>query len=316
MSPSEIADLIEAKRPRVLVVGDVMLDEYVYGTVTHRSPEADVPVVEVTALATLPGGAANVAWNVAVMGGRPDVATVTGCDEAAGRFTELCHSFGASRRVVGDAGRRTTTKYRLVADGRQLCRYDVEVTWAISELLEKELLSMASRSLRDAGAVVLSDYAKGVCTPKVCRGVIGMARDARIPVVVDPKGPDATKYRGATVVKPNTKEAELLRARNHCADLRAAFPGSSVVVTADGKGMWLFPRTGNPSHIAAVLVPQGIPIDPTGAGDTVAAGLALALAVGADVESAARFANLCAGLVVRKPGTATVTPDEVRAHCT
>ena len=191
----------------VLVVGDLMLDEYLWGQVNRISPEAPVPVVEVQRRSFTAGGAANTAANVASLGGRAIVAGIVGADAPGGRIRDLMSGLGIdTSAIVVDATRPTTTKTRVIAHSQQMVRIDHEQPGALSAAVEGELLSRLEALLPRVRAAVISDYGKGVITPGLCQRFIAAARAAGVPVVVDPKGTDYRKYRGATVVKPNQLE--------------------------------------------------------------------------------------------------------------
>ncbi len=305
----------------VLVVGDLMLDEFVWGTVNRISPEAPVPVVEVQRRTFVVGGAANAAANVAALGGRAILAGIVGDDAPAERTRELLTHAGIDvSPVVSDATRPTTTKTRIHAHSQQVVRIDHEENRAISFEVEESLLARIAELMPTVRGCVLSDYAKGVVTPRFAQSLVALCRNANVPVVVDPKGVEYAKYAGATLVKPNLLEAgkvlnrdlrdqpAVLRAG---ADLLEQLSGTeAVLITQGSHGMTLFER-----HCAAVHVPAKARevFDVTGAGDTVAATIALALAAGAGLESACRLASAAAAVAVGKAGTATVSPAELSA---
>jgi D-beta-D-heptose 7-phosphate kinase/D-beta-D-heptose 1-phosphate adenosyltransferase len=324
MTNSSLPDLLATFLGRgVLVVGDVMLDEYIWGEVRRISPEAPVPVVEVRRRSASPGGAANTAANVAALGGRPVLVSVVGQDHAAARLREVLAQNGTDAHgLCPDPARATTTKSRVIAHSQQVARLDVEERAPLSPALEDTLLAAVQKHLPRAEACILSDYAKGVVTPRVAREVIRLARQAGRPVVVDPKGADYAKYRGATLVKPNLHEAERSAGveitgeaglREAAARLIDLLGGSAVLVTQGAEGMSLFRPGAAPLHVPAVV--RNV-FDVTGAGDTVAGTLAMGLAAGGALEQAVELANRAASIVVGKVGTATVTCDELRAELT
>jgi D-beta-D-heptose 7-phosphate kinase/D-beta-D-heptose 1-phosphate adenosyltransferase len=307
----------------VLCIGDLMLDDFVYGEVTRISPEAPVPVLAISRNERVVGGAGNVARNVASLGARCIFVGVIGKDEA-GR--QLASDLRAARRIeahlVVDAGRPTTCKTRFVSEhhSSHLLRADWEVTRPVDAAVEKLLIRHALAALPKAGAVVLSDYAKGVLTPKVIAAVIAAARKAGKPVVVDPKGTDFSVYRGATLITPN--RLELAAATRRAADgdaetvraaevLRKIVGARAVLVTRSEQGMTLVESRAKPVHVPAYAVKV---LDVSGAGDTVVAVLGVMLAAGGSFEDAMRAANAAASVVVGKPGTATVTAAELRAR--
>lgn len=321
LSVSRGRALLEAmKGERVLVLGDVMLDEFLWGNVARISPEAPVPVVEVTSQSFHLGGAGNVASNVRSLGGVPVLAGVVGRDAAGQRVRESLAAAGIEACLaIADSGRPTTVKTRIIAQHQQVVRADRERSDDVSQGLQDELLKRVREALPSCRALILSDYQKGVVTPRLTRAVLGLARRRRVRVLVDPKVRHFSLYRGADVVTPNLKEAEqasgiaILKA----ADLRAAATAileklgcQAVVVTRGEHGVSLFLREGRPVHIPTAAREV---FDVTGAGDTVIATLALALCAGARLPEAAALANYAAGVVVAKLGTATVTPPEVLA---
>jgi D-beta-D-heptose 7-phosphate kinase/D-beta-D-heptose 1-phosphate adenosyltransferase len=304
---------------RALVVGDVMLDEYVWGQVNRISPEAPVPVVDVRRRTYVPGGAANVAAGIAALGGRPLVGGVVGDDLAATQLREALAERGLELDgLLSVAGRSTTTKTRVIAHSQQVVRADVEERDPVPEEAAQDLRRWAEAQLEDVDVVVLSDYAKGVVSAALAGGVIEAAHDRGTPVVVDPKGSDYSKYRGATVLTPNIADAK--RAANVAPDdfvelddvarrLAEVVPGSALLITRGSGGMSLVSDDGSLDVAAAA---QDV-YDVTGAGDTVVATLAVALGSGLMLEEGVRLANAAAGIVVSKVGTAVVTLEELAA---
>jgi D-glycero-beta-D-manno-heptose-7-phosphate kinase len=306
---------------RVLVAGDVMVDEYVWGQVRRISPEAPVPVVEVRRRTYAPGGAANAAANVTALSGKSMLLGVVGRDPAADRLREALRERGVELSGLAvDDGRPTTVKTRVIGHSQQVVRVDHEEARPLTPELEARLLEAAGWCLHSADACVLSDYAKGVVTDTFAAEFIRLARDAGKPVVVDPKGADSRKYRGATLVKPNLLEAarvlnqdlageeDLRRAGDRLVELLG---GAAVVITRGAQGLSLFAPGAEPVHVPAEARDV---FDVTGAGDTAVATLALALAAGATPEQAARLANRAAAVVVGKLGTATASLAEVLAE--
>jgi D-beta-D-heptose 7-phosphate kinase/D-beta-D-heptose 1-phosphate adenosyltransferase len=305
---------------RVLVVGDVMLDEFLWGRVARISPEAPVPVVGITAQTYHLGGAANVACNVRSLGGQAVVAGVVGRDAAGQRLREaLVRSGVEDALALDDHGRPTTHKTRIIAHHQQVVRADREETSEIGTALEDALGDALRRSARGAGAIILSDYLKGVVTRRSMKDVLDAARREGVPLLVDPKVRHFALYRGAAVVTPNQMEAEQatgVRIRDaaslHEAGRRIlkALRCRAALITRGEHGMALFEQEKKPVEIPTTA--QQV-FDVTGAGDTVIASLALALAAGATLPEAAMLANYAAGVVVGKIGTATVSPEEVLA---
>lgn len=305
---------------RVFVVGDVMLDEFLWGRVARISPEAPVPVVEITSQTFRLGGAANVACNVRSLGGRAAVAGVVGRDAAGDRLRDALVLGGVEDALtLDDKGRPTTHKTRIIAHHQQVVRADREDTGEIGAALEDALGTALRQGARGAGAIVLSDYQKGVVTRRVMKKVLDAARREGVPLLVDPKVRHFALYRGAAVVTPNQAEAEQasgVRIRD-ASTLREAgrrilktLACRAVLITRGEQGMALFEQDRKPVEIATAARQV---FDVTGAGDTVIATLALALAAGATLPDAAMLANHAAGVVVGKIGTATVSPEEVLA---
>jgi rfaE bifunctional protein kinase chain/domain len=301
----------------VLAVGDVMLDEYVWGVVKRISPEAPVPIVEVTRRTYAAGGAANVAAGVTALGGRTFLAGVIGEDSAAAALRDALELAGVDTAdLVLDRSRPTTCKTRVIAHSQQVVRTDSEVSHPLSSGVEELLLQRVRDRIEHVDAVVLSDYRKGVVSETVARRVIDAAVANGKPVVVDPKGVDYAKYRGATVITPNAHDAgqaanvhieneqDLLEAATR---LSVACDGAALLVTRGAAGMTLFNGSGRldvPTRARDVY-------DVTGAGDTVVAMLAVALGRNRTLQQAVTLANATAGIVVGKVGTATVTLDEL-----
>jgi D-beta-D-heptose 7-phosphate kinase / D-beta-D-heptose 1-phosphate adenosyltransferase len=307
----------------VLCIGDLMLDDFVYGEVSRVSPEAPVPVIAVRREEKVIGGAGNVARNLAGLGARCLFVGVIGADEAADLVTRTLGAFNLIEpHLVVDAGRPTSRKVRFVSEhySSHLLRADWELAKPVSGEIEARLIEQVAALIPRADAIVLSDYAKGVLTPRLIRTVIDAAARLGKPVVVDPKGTDFSIYRGATVITPNRKELaestrmpvatqpEIIAA---AAVIRDAASAQAVLVTLSEEGMLLEAAGAEPVHVPAYPVRVR---DVSGAGDTVAAVLAALLATGADFESATRAANAAASVVVGKRGTATVTVAELRSR--
>ena len=298
---------------RVVCVGDLMLDAYVEGAVERVSPEAPVPVLAVRREGTMPGGAGNVAMNLAALGVAADVVGVVG-DDADGRT--LKGLLGDSARLVASGDRRTTLKTRYVAAGQQLLRADRDDTIPLSEPEIQAVTDAAGAALDGAGALVLSDYGKGVVCQPVIDAMVQAARARGIPVVVDPKGTDFARYRGADVVTPNRAElgaAAGLKVDDDASAVEAArviidrCGVGAVLATRGDQGMTLVTATAV-HHLAAQAREV---FDVVGAGDTVVAVFAAGLGAGAPLERAAELANIAAGLVVAKVGTAVTRPEEL-----
>ncbi|MCL4854282.1 MAG: D-glycero-beta-D-manno-heptose-7-phosphate kinase [Bryobacteraceae bacterium] len=305
----------------ILVVGDVMLDEYIWGIAERISPEAPVPVVNVTKETSVPGGAGNVAANIVAMGGRAILAGIVGRDAAAARLSQALLDLGVEPRLLVDERRPTISKTRVMAHQQQIARVDREETAPPDPALEQEAIDMVRRLCARADVVIVSDYAKGFLTRTLLAGIIDAAGVRNTPVLVDPKGTDFTRYRGCQVITPNTREA--VQAAAQLADVRGGLEdtgwklvellnGAAVLITRGEEGMALFERGREACWIPAAARQV---YDVTGAGDTGIATLSLAVAAGCALENAARIANLAAGIVVGKSGTATVSIEELLAAC-
>lgn len=309
---------------KVLVIGDLILDQYVWGQVSRISPEAPVPVVTVSSETLQLGGAANVSNNIRALGGRVDLCGVIGADEGGRHFLKVLESQGLGRDgILTDQDRPTTKKTRVVAHNQQLLRFDNERTEAISGVLEARLCRYVAACIRSASALVVSDYAKGVVTPRVMADLTDLANRHGVPVIVDPKVAHIGRYKSVTVITPNhheavqaaglqgDDEASILEAGRH---LHQRLGCQAVLITRGERGMSLIEGGGRVTHIPTVARQV---FDVTGAGDTVVATLALALAAGATMRQAAILANHAAGVVVGMVGTGTVTAaqlDEALLH--
>jgi D-beta-D-heptose 7-phosphate kinase / D-beta-D-heptose 1-phosphate adenosyltransferase len=319
MQHAELIQILDrAHTLRVLVLGDVMLDRFVYGSVARVSPEAPIPVMEIDRAVDSAGGAANVARNCAAIGANTTIIGVAGTDiGAADLRLQLGLLPAIDAQLVEDAKRPTTVKTRFVADGQQMLRTDREVRAPVSREVAAQLLARFEASLSSSDVVVLSDYAKGVLTGDVTRAAIEAALRARKPVIVDPKARDFMKYAGATVLTPNRSELQATWG-SECATDEAVEVAArsliergacaSMVVTRGKDGMSVI--TGDAAAVHLRTAARQV-FDVSGAGDTVIAAISLALAAGADIVSASKLANLAAGIVVGKLGTAVVTVSEL-----
>jgi D-beta-D-heptose 7-phosphate kinase / D-beta-D-heptose 1-phosphate adenosyltransferase len=308
-------------KQNVLCVGDVMLDDFVYGDVRRISPEAPTPVLMVKHNAVEIGGAGNVARNIAALGAHCTFVGLIGNDEAGLILTNALAALGAvTPDLVVDKTRQTTRKVRFVSEhhSAHLLRADWETTEAASADSQSAIIAYATAALPKVGAVILSDYAKGVLTERVTRAIIEEARRLRKPVIVDPKGHDYRVYKGATLITPNAKElaaavhrpvtseAEIAAA---AAELAGLVGSEAVLVTRSEEGMTLHVEGHAPVHVPAYPVKVR---DVSGAGDTVAALMAVLLAMQTSYELAMRAANAAAAVVVGKRGTSTVSLAELR----
>lgn len=302
----------------VACVGDGMLDRYLYGSIERISPEAPVPVIRVQREATTLGGAGNVVRNLAALGAHAHLVAATGEDEAAAEIARLLAGDPrVSFQLIGEAQRDSTVKTRYIAGSQQVLRADRESLRPLTPTGRARLLAAAAQALERSAVVVLSDYDKGVLRDGVAGELIALAAAAGKPVIIDPKGRDFARYRGADVVTPNRPElseaAGLPIASPEAAiaagrALIARYGFGAVVATLGADGMALVSADGESGHLPAEAREV---FDVSGAGDTVVATLAAMLAAGADLSQAARIANVAAGLVVGKIGTAVTTADEI-----
>ena len=316
---SALADRVELLRgTSVLCVGDAMLDRFVYGSVDRISPEAPIPVLFIEREMAMLGGAGNVVRNLVALGAAPAFVSVVGDDMAGREITRLVGEHGEiDPCIVVETGRQTTIKTRFFASHQQLLRADRESRNGISDAIRDQLLIRVERLLVKAGVMVLSDYGKGVLAPPVAAALIAKAKAMGKAVVVDPKGSDYTIYAGATVVTPNRKELfeatqmpvdgdeQVVAAARHLIDT-CAF--QAVLVTRSQDGMTLVQADGQIHHLPAEAREV---FDVSGAGDTVVATLAASLASGASLLEGAHLANVAAGIVVGKVGTAVAYGEEV-----
>ena len=314
----EVLDRI--RTARVLVVGDVMLDRYWSGRASRLSPEAPVPVVALDKVTEIPGGAANVAANIAGLGAAVILAGVTGADGSgeALRRSLQAHNISDKALVACDS-RQTTTKTRVLVHNQQIARIDDETRDALAECDDDELCGRIRAAIGDVHAVVVSDYAKGCLTERVLDAVLESASAAGKPVIVDPKSRDLSRYNGATLLTPNLFEALNAagmgdRDEEHAAEaaneILSRVKVDSVLITLGEHGMKLFQRGMPEAHFPSFARQV---FDVTGAGDTVVAVLAAALAAKASLSSAISLANIAAGLAVEKVGTSVIGVDELRA---
>lgn len=305
---------------RVLVVGDVMIDHYVWGSVSRISPEAPVPVVNVTRETMLLGAAANVVNNIHSLGGIADICGVIGHDDAGRQLQHMLKSRGISTDgLIVEHGRPTTIKTRVIAHHQQVVRFDRETKEGIGKHTHKAIFErVAERAENGLDAIVISDYCKGVVTRDIVRDIVRLAKKRGIIVAVDPKVSHFGIYRGVTVLTPNLKEASIgskIEIEDDESLLRSGkvllkkLACDAVLITRGEHGMSLFERSGRITHIPTVAREV---FDVTGAGDTVISTLTLAVAAGAKLVDAAKLSNFAAGIVVGVVGTATVTPEQLK----
>jgi len=304
-------------RVQVLVVGDAMLDKFIAGRVTRISPEAPVPVVMFDHESHRLGGAANVAHNITALGGRATLVSVSGQDDTAAMLAIACREAGIAPVLIGDSSRPTTTKVRIVTErNQQVARVDYEMDGEVTGEVEQRIVTTLQQHSSDASAIVVSDYLKGCVTAKVMQAVVAAGKSRGIPVLVDPKIPHIDYYAGVSVITPNHHEAEIAAnmrvrtdddARGAARAFRERAGCEAVLMTRGDQGMWLLAADAEGSLPASAREVA----DVTGAGDTVIATMALAMAAGATLTEAARMANEAAGIAVAKFGPSVVTPAEL-----
>jgi rfaE bifunctional protein kinase chain/domain len=307
-------DAAAMRKAHVLVVGDVMLDRYLFGEVSRISPEAPVPIVKVVREDERPGGAANVARNAAALGAQVTLLSAIGDDQQGKRLRALIVKEGIRPVLHVDKSVETTRKVRVIGRQQQLLRIDFEKAPS-REILKRKLTDYRRLLNQKCDVVVLSDYGKGGLTHIV--NMIGLARSHGKPILVDPKGDDYSRYKGANVLTPNRSELrEVVGQWSSDADLerraqrlRRSLGLDALLVTLSEEGMTLFDERG--AHHEATKAREVY--DVSGAGDTVIAALAVMVAAGADLREAVRIANHAAGIVVGKLGTAVASPDELKA---
>ena len=314
-----VTEILERLRERnVVVLGDVMLDEFVWGDVTRISPEAPVPVVDVRRESVHLGGAANVLANLIALGARGTVVGVIGNDNAGKRLRNGLSELGsdAHDNLVVDEVRPSTIKTRIIAHSQLVVRADRESRTPVSPQIEDRIISSIKEALREANAFVVSDYDKGVVTPRILGEILPFAYE-RVPVLIDPKLRNFNFYRPATLVTPNHHEAlRMSDSEDHSDDgshhagsvIRKKLGCDAVLITRGDRGMMLLEGDSEPVYVKTAAREV---YDVTGAGDTVIAALAAALAAGTNMLEAATLANHAAGIVVGKVGTATATAAEL-----
>jgi D-beta-D-heptose 7-phosphate kinase/D-beta-D-heptose 1-phosphate adenosyltransferase len=319
MQPARLRQILnQAAGKRVLCIGDVMLDRFVYGAVSRISPEAPVPVLRQTRLASMPGGAANVARNLASLGLVPVIIGAIGDDEAGRELQALLSVLtGSQTQLVTLTSRPTTLKTRLVAGGQQLLRLDAEESGPPGKAAEAEAVAAIRDLVPGVTAVLISDYAKGFLTPAILAAALEAASSARIPVIADPKGQDFARYGAVDILKPNAGELAaaiglpVTSNEEAAAALKAALdalPARAIVVTRAAQGMSFQSRGTGPVHVRGQARDV---FDVSGAGDTSLAALAAAVVAGAKLEEAVNVAILASGIAVGKAGTATVSAAEL-----
>jgi D-beta-D-heptose 7-phosphate kinase/D-beta-D-heptose 1-phosphate adenosyltransferase len=322
LTQTRAEELIRAMHDRkIVVLGDVMLDEFVWGDVTRISPEAPVPVVDIRRESVHLGGAANVVANVVALGAKACAVGVVGNDSAGERLRaslKEASALQADDYLVVDEGRPSTTKTRIIAHSQLVVRADREQRTPITGQVEAQVLDSLKRALQDADAFVVSDYDKGVVTPRILGEILQITYE-RIPVLIDPKTRNFSYYQPASLITPNHHEALRLTNTEEDTDeglqraaliIQEKLHCDAVLITRGDRGIMLLERDHDPVFVATTAREV---YDVTGAGDTVIATLAVALAAGATMLEAANLANHAAGIVVGKVGTATASDEELLA---
>jgi D-beta-D-heptose 7-phosphate kinase/D-beta-D-heptose 1-phosphate adenosyltransferase len=312
-------EILKKSKPNILVIGDLMIDHYLWGSCERISPEAPVQVVDIARETTVLGGAGNVINNLNALGANVSVSSVIGDDENGEELVQMLNTIGVhSDNIITQTGRKTSKKSRVIAVSQQVLRYDRESKDDIIDKSVEDILASLVLDINSYDAVILSDYGKGVLTDALCSKVILLANEHNVKVLVDPKGSDFSKYRGAYLLTPNKKEAvlatgieinsaeslekALVKLKNECKlDISLITLSEDGIATYD-KEVEIFPTVAKEVF------------DVTGAGDTVIASIAFALCVEKSIQDTAAFANLAAGVVVGKIGSATVTIDEIEEY--
>ena len=321
MRKSRVREICRSmRRASVAVVGDVMIDRYIWGQVDRVSPEAPVPIVTVAETSIRPGGAANVAWNLLSLGTKTRLAGIIGKDNSARELVMLMKGKGLSpSSLVADSLRPTTEKIRIIAHSQQVVRADFESSEPVPGDIMKRLLSAVRTAITGARAVIISDYGKGVVSTEVMDLVRSLCSVKRVPFLIDPKEGHFSLYRGAFAVTPNKKEAGGFYNKKIRNEGDLDFVGNAllrdleaeaILITRGEEGMTLFQERKRPRHFPTRASEV---YDVTGAGDTVIGVFAAGLAAGASLHESIELANAAAGIVVRELGTAAVGPEELEA---
>lgn len=323
MNKQELIKIIDKFNGKeIIVIGDIMLDHFVKGSVSRISPEAPVPVVNVESEDFVAGGAGNVAVNLAVLGAKPTLVSVVGQDIKGSILTQFLKDKGVNTSYITvDTARPTTQKVRIVAERQQVVRVDRESKAKLEPKTAKICIQNFKRALKKASGVVMSDYGKGMLSDHNIQEIISLCNAKKIPVCVDPKIDNFLKYKNITCMTPNTKEAwegmglppkkEEKAILDLGKNILKALKAKSILITRSAQGMSLFEQ-GNKIKTTTICATAKEVFDVTGAGDTVISVLTLALACGATLQEAAYIANEAAGLVVAKLGTACVTQEEIK----
>lgn len=306
---------------KILVIGDLILDEFIWGDSFRISPEAPVPVVLVERESLMPGGAANVASNISSIGAKAYLSGAIGKDEHGRQLEMILKRKGVDLEgVVSDPERPTTLKTRVVARHQQVVRIDREKNAPLSESMARELVDYIKEKIDEVDGIIIEDYGKGAVTPKILKEIVPLARRRKKVIAVDPKEEHFSYYRGVTVITPNRKEAEAMGGIKATDDTSLDRLGRSLLerlklqaalITLGEQGMKLFERGGRITHIPTVA--QEV-FDVSGAGDTVIATFTAALCAGAKMIEAAHISNFAGGIVVGKVGVATTSQEELKAR--
>jgi rfaE bifunctional protein kinase chain/domain len=304
---------------KIMVIGDMMIDHFIWGSVNRISPEAPVPIVKVTKESFHLGGAANVVHNIHTLGGKVYTAGVTGNDEMGRKIVHDLRALGISTKgVILIHKRPTTVKTRIIAHNQQVVRLDREEVSPLNTDVKKRIIAYCKKIFSDIDALILSDYDKGVLSRELVEEIIGLCKKGKKPMIVDPKVEHIDIYKGVTMITPNQKEASDASGVKILTDEDASRAASllqkkigceSVLITRGEQGMTLVEKNGSFAHIPTLATEV---YDVTGAGDTVVSALTLALATGASKRIAALIANYAAGIVIKKVGTASVEKEELK----
>lgn len=307
-----------AHKPAILVIGDLMVDHYIWGSATRLSPEAPVPIVNVKNETTTLGGAGNVVQNLVSLGAKVIVAGVIGNDQAAGELIKILADEGVETdTIIKDSNRPTTVKTRVVVGSHQLVRVDREVTDEVSEAIATELISKLSSHIDGVDMVLLSDYNKGLFSPFLTQGIIRAANAKSKKVIIDPKGLNYEKYKGAFIIKPNRKELSEAAKTEKINSIESLQQAGKVIFEQTGTQYIVVTLSEEGMVILSEQDYQSLPVkatevfDVTGAGDTVLATMAYFMAGGLSIEDSCELANHAAAIVIRRVGSATTTLDEI-----
>ncbi|MBI2653421.1 D-glycero-beta-D-manno-heptose-7-phosphate kinase [Candidatus Woesearchaeota archaeon] len=310
--------LEQFKNKKILVVGDIMLDKYIWGDVSRISPEAPVQVVHVMKETYAPGGASNVASNISALNSKAFMAGIVGNDEARKILLGELKNMGINTEgIFTENDKPTIQKVRIIGKSQQLLRVDYEKKEHIHKGIEQSMISFFEKTIKNVDVVVISDYAKGVITQNICESLIKISKENNKPIIVDPKPKHRDLYSNVTLITPNNAEASEMTGIEDGDDAviemgnkLIKYLNTNILITKGEKGMSLFEKNGSVTHIPAKAKEVYSLI---GAGDTVVAVLALAIASGADLKEAATLSNIAAGIKVGKIGTASVSIEEIKA---